>query len=73
MQLKKYTYKYKPTVIDYLFNSDLLNKRKHEKEILELLLKGKTCVEIADDIGYCERTIQRRRKAIYEKTKDFMI
>lgn len=73
--LKKFTYhyKYKPLVLDYIMNSNLLNEHKQEKEILVLLLKGKTCLEIADDIGYCERTIQTRRKDIYEKTKDLMI
>ena len=26
-----------------------------------------------DEVGYCERTIQSRRKDIYNKTKDLMI
>lgn len=60
-------------VLDYIMNSNLLNEHKQEKQILTLLLRGKTCVEIANDVGYCERTIQTRRKDIYEKTKDLMI
>lgn len=54
-------------------NSSLLNEHKQEKQILTLLLKGQTCMEIAETVGYCERTIQTRRKDIYEKTKDLMI
>ena len=51
----------------------ILNERKQEKKILSLLVKGKTCAEIANEVGYCERTIQTRRKDIYEKTKDLMV
>ena len=54
-------------------NSNLLNEHKQEKQILDLLIRGKTCLEIADEIGYCERTIQTRRRDIYNKTKDLMI
>lgn len=73
MKKQMYRYKYKPMVLDYIMNSDLLNDKKQEKQILSLILRGKTCVEIADEIGYCERTIQTRRKVIYDKTKDLMI
>lgn len=51
----------------------ILNEYKQEKKILELLVKGYTCTEIGDKIGYSERTIKRRRKDIYEKTKDLMV
>lgn len=73
MKRFEYRYNYKPAILDYIMNSDLLNEYKQEKKILGMLLRGKTCVEIAEDIGYCERTIQSRRKDIYEKTKDLMI
>ena len=52
--------------------SDLLSERAHEKKILELILKGCSCYEIGEKTGYSERTIQRRRQSIYEKTKDLM-
>ena len=73
MKTFEYRYNYKPMILDYIMNSDLLNEHKQEKKILQLILKGKTCIEIAEDIGYCERTIQTRRRDIYEKTKDLMI
>ena len=60
-------------IYDYIMRDMILNENKQEKRILELLVKGKTCVQIADEIGYSERTIQRRRKDIYNKTKDLMI
>ena len=46
--------------------------KKKEKEIFKLILKGKSCSQIAEKIGYSERTVQRRRKSIYEKTLQFM-
>ena len=68
-----YTYNYNPSIYDYIMSTMILNERKQEKKILSLLVKGKTCAEIADEVGYCERTIQTRRKDIYEKTKDLMV
>ena len=49
------------------------DENKKEKEILELLVKGKTCEQIAMDVGYSPTTIKRRRKDLYEMTKDLMI
>lgn len=69
----QYTYNYKPAIYDYIMRDLILNEHKQEKQILELLVKGKTCSEIANQVGYSERTIQRRRKEIYAKTKDLMI
>ena len=73
MKTMQYTYKYKPAIYEYLMNSFAFDEHKKEREILSLLVKGKTCDEIAREIGYSERTIQRRRKDIYCKTKDLMI
>ena len=72
MEKIKYTFNYKPTVYEYIMKSDLLSERAHEKKILELILKGCSCYEIGEKTGYSERTIQRRRQSIYEKTKDLM-
>ena len=68
----QYTYHYKPMIYDYIMRDMILNENKQEKKILELLVKGKTCEQIADEIGYSERTIQRRRKDIFNKTRDLM-
>ena len=51
----------------------IFDENKKEKEILELLVKGKTCEQIAMAIGYSPTTIKRRRHYLYEMTKDLMI
>ena len=73
MKKMNYTYNYRPAIYDYIMRDMILNENKKEKEILQLLVKGKTCYQIADETGYSERTILRRRKDIYEKTKDLML
>lgn len=73
MKTFQYTYNYKPAIYNYLMRDILLCDIKKEKEILQLLIDGKTCSQIANEVGYSERTIQRRRKEIYEKTKDLMV
>lgn len=72
MERIRYTFEYKPAVYDYIMGSNLLSERAHEKKILDLIRQGRNCYEIAIEIGYSERTIQRRRQSIYEKTKDLM-
>lgn len=68
-----YKFRYHDVMIDHILKSPyLLNNEKKEKEIFKLILKGKSCSQIAEKIGYSERTIQRRRKSIYEKTLQFM-
>lgn len=73
MKTFQYSYNYKPAIYDFIMRDLILNEEKKEKKILELLVKGKTCYQIAQEVGYSERTIQSRRKSIYEKTKDYMI
>lgn len=73
MKTFQYTYNYKPAIYEYIMRDFVLNEEKKEKKILELLVKGKTCSQIAQEVGYSERTIQNRRKDIYEKTKDLMV
>ena len=72
MKTFQYSYNYKPGVYDFIMRDLILNEEKKEKQILELIKKGKTCYQIAQEVGYSERTIQSRRKSIYEKTKDYM-
>lgn len=73
MRVGNYTFNYKPAIYDYIMRDLCLNERNQEKKILELIVKGYTCNEIGQQVGYSERTIKRRRKDIYEKTKDLMI
>ena len=68
----EYRFNYKKAIYDFLMNSNMLDDRKLEKQILRELVKGKTCLEIGNIFGCSDRTIQRRRKSIYEKTKDLM-
>lgn len=69
----RYTFKYKPAIYDYILNTTEFNQHKLEKEIFELLVKGKTCIQISEQLNYSERTIQRRRAYLYNLTKDLMI
>ena len=73
MKLYEYRYYYEPEVYDYIMSSRILDKKKHENLILKELIKGKTCKEIGKKYNYSERTIQDRRRDIYNKTKNLMI
>lgn len=73
MKTFQYTYQFKPMIYDYIMRDLILNDNKQEKKILELLVKGKTCNQIASEVGYSSRTIVRRRKDLYEKTKELML
>ena len=50
-----------------------LSEEKKEKEILDLCRAGKKCSAIADEVGFSERTIQRRRKELNSRIKDVML
>lgn len=69
----RYTFKYNPSIYKYIMSDTILSDKYHEKQILEMLVNGYTCQYIGEQIGYSERTIKRRRKDIYNKTKDLMI
>ena len=73
MKKFEYKYKYKPAIYNYILKEFIFDEHKKEKEIFEMLVKGKTCEEIAMKIGYSPTTIKRRRKYLYELTRDFMI
>lgn len=45
MKTFQYTFKYKPAIYDYIMRDVILNEEKKEKEILSLLVRGKTCVQ----------------------------
>lgn len=60
-------------VLDYIMNSFIFDENKKEKEILNMLVRGKTCEQIANEVGYSPTTIKRRRRDLYEMTKDLMI
>lgn len=73
MKTFQYTFEFKPGIKEYIMRELYFNKHQKEKEILQRLCDGETCYEIADALGYSDRTIVRRRKSLYEKTKDYML
>lgn len=73
MKLMQYTYNYEPEMYNYILSSNILNKKKHEDKIFKSLVQGYNCAEIGKKVHYSERTIQTRRRDIYNKTKKYMI
>jgi FixJ family two-component response regulator len=61
---------YSPETFNYLMASRIL--RQSEKDILKDIVNGKTVKELAIDRKCSQMTICRRRKKIYEKTKQFI-
>lgn len=70
MKKFEYYFDYSPKAYEYIMDSKLL--RQSEKNILQDILKGKTVKELALDYKCSEMTICRRRKKIFEKTKELM-
>lgn len=71
--MKTFQYKFNldSNVYKTIIDTITFNEHKKEKEILDMLVKGKTCEQIAMEVGYSTTTIKRRRKDIYEKIKSF--
>lgn len=65
-----YYFDYSPESYNYIMASRIL--RQSEKNILKDIVKGKTVKELAMDYKCSEMTICRRRKKIFELTKDLM-
>ena len=65
-----YYYDYSPEAYKYIMSSRIL--RQSEKDILDGIVNGKTVRELALDYKCSEMTICRRRKKIFELTKDLM-
>jgi len=61
---------YEPETFNYIMASKIL--KYSEKQILKDIVNGKTVKELAIDRNCSEMTICRRRKKIFEKTKDLM-
>lgn len=73
MQLTRnvYYFDYSKETYNYLMTSRIL--RQSEKDLLKGIVEdNKTVKELALDNKCCEMTICRKRKKIFEKTKDFM-
>lgn len=65
-----YYFDYAPETYNYIMTSRVL--RQSEKNMLRDIVDGKTVKELADNYKCCEMTICRKRKKIFEKTKDLM-
>ena len=65
-----YYYDYPPENYNYIMASRIL--RQSEKNLLKDIIDGKTVRELAINNKCSEMTICRRRKKIFELTKDFM-
>lgn len=70
MKRNVYYYDYSPENYNYIMASRIL--RQSEKDLLNDFINGKTVRELAIDKKCSEMTICRRRKKIFELTKDFM-
>lgn len=73
MKLMQYNFNYSPPIYDFIIRNINLSDEKREKEILDLCRAGKKCSAIADEVGFSERTIQRRRQELNIKIKNAML
>jgi len=65
-----YYYDYSPESYNYIMASRIL--RQSEKNLLKDIINGKTVRELAIDNKCSQMTICRKRKKIFELTKDLM-
>ena len=65
-----YYFDYSPETYNYIMSSRIL--RQSEKNILKDITEGKTVKELAIDYKCSEMTICRKRKKIFNLTKDLM-
>lgn len=65
-----YYFDYAPETYNYIMASKIL--RQSEKNLLKDIVDGKTVKELAINYKCSDRTICRKRKILFEKTKDFM-
>ena len=70
MKKFNYYYDYSPEAYNYIMSSRIL--RQSEKNILNDIIEGKTVKELAINYKCSEITICRRRKKIFNLTKDLM-
>lgn len=71
MKKKHYYYDMPKETYNYIVSKGILRESQKEKTILDMSLQGKTIKEIAKNTGYSERTINNRKKDIYNKLISF--
>lgn len=52
---------------NYIIQNVIFNEPRKEREIFDLLVKGYNAGEISIQVGMCERTVYRRKKALKSK------
>ena len=67
MKRFQYTFDYTDEEYNTILKTVRFNKSKKEMEIFKLLTQGYTCNQIAEKMDSSWRTIQRRRRTIYNK------
>lgn len=70
MKKFNYYYDYSPEAYNFIMQSKIL--RQSEKDILQDIMNGKTVKELAIDYKCSAMTICRRRKKIFNLTKELM-
>lgn len=66
-----YYFDYTPETYRYIMTSRIL--RQSEKNLLKNIVEDNKCVkELAMDYKCSDRTICRRRKKLFDKTKEYM-
>lgn len=70
MKKFNYYYDYSPEAYNFIMQSKIL--RQSEKYILQDIINGKTVKELAIDYKCSAMTICRRRKKIFNLTKELM-
>ena len=72
MKAFEYKFKFKPEIQALLMKKLHFDKYKQEKKILQLLFNGYTCNQIGKAMGCSARTVERRRKVLYNKIKTYL-
>lgn len=72
--MKKFEYKfnYNQKELSKIIDGFVFNSQNREKDIFYLLVKGYTCEQISNKIGFSETTIKRRRADLFNRINDFL-
>lgn len=72
MKKPHYYYDMSKETYDYIINKGILRESRKEKTILDLCLQGNTLKEITTKTGYSTRTINYRKKEIFDKINKYI-
>lgn len=71
MEKMHYYFDMSKETYDFIIKKGILRESRKEKTILDLCLEGKSIKEIMIKTGYSPRTINYRKKEIFEKTSKY--